>query len=169
MTTYFLVFSAGSVGGHTYYMGVIAVPLAALTGGGLTLLWGAYRAGGRRGWVLPGAVAATVAWGAFLSSEFPSFLPWLAPATGTLALTAVVLLILARPGGNQRGGRIALVGLGASLAAVLLAPAAWAASAARSPSPPRPGSSTPARSAQRVARTARTEAARRPRRRSRRR
>ncbi|GGX47921.1 hypothetical protein GCM10010341_81970 [Streptomyces noursei] len=76
LTTYFLVFSAGSVGGHTYYMGVIAVPLAALAGGGLSLLWGAYRAGGRRGWVLPGAVAATVAWGACLAGEFPSFLPF---------------------------------------------------------------------------------------------
>ncbi|WEB44627.1 glycosyltransferase family 39 protein [Streptomyces yunnanensis] len=126
LTTYFLVFSAGSVGGHTYYMGVIAVPLAALAGGGLSLLWGAYRAGGRRGWVLPGAVAATVAWGAYLAAEFPSFLPWLVPAMGALALIAVVLLVLARPGGTRRGGRVALAGLGASLAAVLLAPGAWA-------------------------------------------
>ncbi|PNE40656.1 glycosyltransferase family 39 protein [Streptomyces noursei] len=126
LTTYFLVFSAGSVSGHTYYMGVIAVPLAALAGGGLSLLWGAYRAGGRRGWVLPGAVAATVAWGAFLAGEFPSFLPWLVPAMGALALIAVVLLVLARPSGTRRGGRIALAGLGASLAAVLLAPGAWA-------------------------------------------
>ncbi|MEK2479241.1 glycosyltransferase family 39 protein [Streptomyces noursei] len=126
LTTYFLVFSAGSVAGHTYYMGVIAVPLAALAGGGLSLLWGAYRAGGRRGWVLPGAVAATVAWGAYLAGEFPSFLPWLVPAMGALALIAVVLLVLARPSGTRRGGRIALAGLGASLAAVLLAPGAWA-------------------------------------------
>ncbi|MEU5302862.1 glycosyltransferase family 39 protein [Streptomyces noursei] len=126
LTTYFLVFSAGSVGGHTYYMGVIAVPLAALAGGGLSLLWGAYRAGGRRGWVLPGAVAATVVWGACLAGEFPSFLPWLVPAMGALALIAVVLLVLARPSGTRCGGRIALAGLGASLAAVLLAPGAWA-------------------------------------------
>ncbi|MCZ0975076.1 glycosyltransferase family 39 protein [Streptomyces albulus] len=84
LATYFLVFSAGSVGGHTYYMGVIAVPLAALTGGGTVALWRAYRAGGRRSWVLPGVVAATAAWGAFLASEFPTFLPWLAPAVGAL-------------------------------------------------------------------------------------
>ncbi|GGU49275.1 hypothetical protein GCM10010211_11750 [Streptomyces albospinus] len=126
LTTYFLVFSAGSVGGHTYYMGVIAVPLAALTGAGVTLLWRAYRAGGRRAWVLPGAVAATAAWGAFLAREFPSFLPWLAPAVGVLGLAAVVLLVLARPGHTRHGGRLALAGLAASLAAVLLAPSAWA-------------------------------------------
>ncbi|MGG2464228.1 ArnT family glycosyltransferase [Streptomyces sp. RGM 3693] len=126
LTTYFLVFSAGSVGGHTYYMGVIAVPLAALTGGGLTLLWRAYRTGGRRAWALPGAVAATVAWGAYLAGEFPSFLPWLAPAVGVLGLAAVALLALARPGGARHGGRLALAGLAASLAALLLAPSAWA-------------------------------------------
>ena len=125
LTTYFLVFSAGSVGGHIYYMGVIAVPLAALAGGGVTLLWHAYRAGGRRAWVLPSAVAATAAWGAYIASGFPSFLPWLAPAVGVLAVAAVVLLVLARTG-VRSGGRLALAGLAASLAAVLFAPSAWA-------------------------------------------
>ncbi|MEU5533748.1 glycosyltransferase family 39 protein [Streptomyces sp. NPDC020362] len=126
LTTYFMVFSAGSVGGHTYYMGVIAVPLAALTGGGVALMWRAYRAGGRRAWVLPAAVAATAAWSAYLAGEFPSFLPWLAPAVGVLGLTAVVLLVVARPGRAATGGRLALAGLAACLAAVLIAPSAWA-------------------------------------------
>ncbi|MER6350813.1 glycosyltransferase family 39 protein [Streptomyces sp. NPDC001634] len=126
LATYFLVFSAGSVGGHTYYMGVIAVPLAALTGGGIALMWRAYRAGGRRAWALPGAVAATAAWSAYLAGEFPSFLPWLEPAVGGLGLAAVVLLVLARPGRTTSAGRLALAGLSASLAAVLIAPGAWA-------------------------------------------
>ncbi|MEV5436891.1 glycosyltransferase family 39 protein [Streptomyces sp. NPDC052682] len=126
LATFFLVFSAGSVGGHTYYMGVIAVPLAALTGGGLAVLWRAYRAGGRRAWALPGAVAATAGWSAYLAGRFPSFLPWLAPVVGALGLTAVVLLVLARPGRTPSGGRLAVAALAASLAAVLLAPGAWA-------------------------------------------
>ncbi|MFF4806120.1 glycosyltransferase family 39 protein [Streptomyces sp. NPDC001351] len=125
LATYFLVFSAGSVGGHTYYMGVIAVPLAALAGGGMTLLWHAYRAGGRRAWVLPSAVAATAAWGAYIASGFPTFLPWLTPAVGVLAVAAIVLLVLARTG-VRSGGRLALAGLAASLAAMLFAPSAWA-------------------------------------------
>ncbi|MEU8587262.1 glycosyltransferase family 39 protein [Streptomyces sp. NPDC048664] len=124
LATYFLVFSAGSVGGHTYYMGVIAVPLAALTGGGVTLMWRAYRAGGPRAWALPAAVAATAAWSAYLAAGFPAFLPWLAPAVCVLGLSAVVLLVLARPG--RARGRLALAGLAASLAAVLIAPSAWA-------------------------------------------
>ncbi|MEV5878295.1 glycosyltransferase family 39 protein [Streptomyces sp. NPDC052101] len=127
LATYFLVFSAGSVGGHTYYMGVIAVPLAALTGGGVAAMWRAYRAGGPRAWVLPGAVAATAAWSAYLADRFPSFLPWLAPVVGLLGLVAVALLVLARPGRTASGGRAALVGLAVSLVAMLIAPSAWAA------------------------------------------
>ena len=126
LVTYFLVFSAGSVGGHTYYMGVIAVPLAALTGGGIALMWRAYRDGGRRAWALPGAVAVTAAWSTYLAGGFPSFLPWLAPAVGVLGLAAVLLLVLARPGRTSHRGRLALAGLVASLAALLIAPSAWA-------------------------------------------
>ncbi|WP_435642431.1 ArnT family glycosyltransferase [Streptomyces sp. H49] len=126
LATYFLVFSAGSVGPHTYYMGVIAVPLAALTGAGTVRLWRAHRAGGRRAWALPGAVAATTAWSAYLAGRFPSFLPWLAPAVAVLGSAAVVLLVLTRPGRPRAGGRLALGGLAASLAALLAAPTAWA-------------------------------------------
>ncbi|MEU9448013.1 glycosyltransferase family 39 protein [Streptomyces sp. NPDC048277] len=126
LATYFLVFSAGSVGGHTYYMGVVAVPLAALTGGGVVQMWRAHRAGGRRAWVLPGAVAATAAWSAYLAGQFPSFLPWLAPLVGVLGLAAIALLAPARPARAPSGGRLALAGLAAALAAVLVAPGAWA-------------------------------------------
>ncbi|MCH5671085.1 ArnT family glycosyltransferase [Streptomyces gilvus] len=126
LAVYFLVFSAGSVAGHTYYMGVIAVPLAALTGAGTVLMWRAYRAGGPRAWVLPGAVAATAGWAAYLAGQFTSFAPWLAPAVGVLAVAALALLVMARPGGRRAGGRLALGGLAAALAALLLAPSAWA-------------------------------------------
>ncbi|KOV64713.1 ArnT family glycosyltransferase [Streptomyces sp. MMG1121] len=126
LALYFLVFSAGSVAGHTYYMGVIAVPLAALTGAGTVLLWRAYRAGGPRAWVLPGAVAATAAWAAYLAGQFPSFVPWLPPAVAVLGLAGLVLLFLARPGRPRAAGRLALAGLAASLAALLIAPSAWA-------------------------------------------
>ncbi|MGW7522136.1 ArnT family glycosyltransferase [Streptomyces sp. NPDC054783] len=126
LAVYFLVFSAGSVGGHTYYMGVIAVPLAALTGAGSVQMWRAHRAGGRRAWALPGAVAATAAWSAYLAGRFPSFLPWLAPAVAVLGIAAVVLLLLARPGRPRAAGHLALAGPAAALAALLLAPSAWA-------------------------------------------
>ncbi|MFI2206164.1 ArnT family glycosyltransferase [Streptomyces sp. NPDC020192] len=126
LALYFLVFSAGSVAGHTYYMGVIAVPLAALTGAGTVLMWRAYRAGGPRAWVLPGAVAATAAWAAYLSGQFPSFVPWLPPTVAVLGLAGLALLLVARPGRPRAGGRLAFAGLAACLAALLIAPSAWA-------------------------------------------
>ncbi|MFG3200582.1 ArnT family glycosyltransferase [Streptomyces sp. NPDC048192] len=126
LALYFLVFSAGSVAGHTYYMGVIAVPLAALTGAGTVLMWRAHRAGGPRAWALPAAVLGTAAWAAYLAGQFRAFLPWLAPAVALLGVAAAGLLILARPGRPHAAGRLALAGLAASLAALLLAPTAWA-------------------------------------------
>ncbi|MCX4747580.1 glycosyltransferase family 39 protein [Kitasatospora sp. NBC_01287] len=132
LAVFFLVFSAGSVGGHSYYMGVIATPLAALSGAGTVLLWQAFRAGGRRAWALPAAVAATTGWAAYLARLYPGFLPWLAPAALGVGALALLLLGLARSTrfGERRIGRlrIATVGLAASLLAMLLAPGAWAAS-----------------------------------------
>ncbi|MGN5381565.1 hypothetical protein ACQ4WX_44070 [Streptomyces lasalocidi] len=71
-------------------------------------------------------MAATAAWAAYLAGQFTSFAPWLAPAVGVLAVAGLVLLFLARPGGQRAGGRFALAGLAAALAALLIAPSAWA-------------------------------------------
>ncbi|MFE9422517.1 ArnT family glycosyltransferase [Kitasatospora sp. NPDC006697] len=123
LAVYFLVFSAGSVGGHSYYMGVIATPLAALAGAGLVLLRQGQWVGGARAWALPAAVAGTALWSAHLAGLYPSFLPWLPPATLVLGGLAVVL-----PAAGRGARRLARAGLAAALGAVLLAPGAWAAS-----------------------------------------
>jgi 4-amino-4-deoxy-L-arabinose transferase-like glycosyltransferase len=123
---FFLVLSAGSVGGHTYYLGVIAAPLAALSGVGTVLLWRAYRSGGRSAWALPATVAATAAWGALLTRAYPTFLPLLAPAVLLLGLVSVVLL--SRPLLRRSGLGGARAGLVLGVAAMLVAPAAWTAS-----------------------------------------
>ncbi|MEV7603418.1 glycosyltransferase family 39 protein [Kitasatospora sp. NPDC089797] len=124
---FFLVFSAGSVGGHSYYMGVIAAPLAVLGGAGTVLLWRGFRAGGARAWALPAAVAGTVLWSAHLAREFPAFLPWLAPTV--IGLGVVALALLAAVALRRVTGRgYARAGLLAGVAAMLVAPGAWAAS-----------------------------------------
>ncbi len=136
LVTYFLVFSAGAVSGHTYYMGVIAVPCAALAGGGVTLLWRAYRKGGRRAWALPVAVGATAAWSASVSAQFSTFQSWLAPASILLGLGAVIALCVGRPGPRRvRAGRVAVVGLLVGLVSMLIAPATWASQVFASGSP----------------------------------
>jgi 4-amino-4-deoxy-L-arabinose transferase-like glycosyltransferase len=129
LATYFLVFSAGAVGRHTYYMGVVGVPLAALFGAGMVQFWRAWRRGTQgRAWALPTAVVSTVAWSAVVAEQFPAFLPWLAPAAVVLGAASLVLLAVSRtdPRGARR--RMAVVGLGVGLAAMLLPSAAWASS-----------------------------------------
>ncbi len=132
LAVFFLAFSAGNIGPHTYYMGVVATALAALSGAGTVLLWRAFREGGRRALALPAALAATVGWGAWLSWRYPAFLPWLALAaiaTGALALAllgASKTALFAERGPGR--ARIAVVGLAAGVAACLVTPAAWAVS-----------------------------------------
>ncbi|MFD7606930.1 ArnT family glycosyltransferase [Streptomyces mirabilis] len=128
LATYFLVFSAGAVGAHTYYMGVVVVPIAALFGGGMVQFWRAWRRGDRaRLWALPTAVGCTVVWSAFVAHQFPAFLPWLAPTAFVLGAGALALLILSRVRAAMPA-RAAVLGVGLGIAAMLLPSAAWASS-----------------------------------------
>jgi 4-amino-4-deoxy-L-arabinose transferase-like glycosyltransferase len=113
---------------HTAYVELLAPPIAALSATGLVMFWQVHRAGGRRAWVLPLAVAAEVAWGVYLSSSYPDFLPWLTPVLILVGAGACVALGAARLSGAYRR-RLALGGLAAALVAVLVAPAAWSLSA----------------------------------------
>jgi hypothetical protein len=133
LAVYAAAFSTGRVA-HTFYVIAVAPAIAALAGGGLVVLWRAYRRGGWQRWLLPVAVAATVAWGFYLSRQFPTFLPWMPPlllALGALSVAVLVTVQLARRG--NRGlrtltARMALAGLATAVVAVLLAPTAWAVS-----------------------------------------
>lgn len=128
LATFFAAFSFGSVTGHTYYMGVVAVALAALSGAGLVRAWESFRGGGRRAWVLPAVITANVVWSAALTLYYPHFLGWLGPAA-----LALCLLALAFAGAGRRLAahrpRLLTASLATGLAAVLLIPAGWSASA----------------------------------------
>ena len=127
LATYGLIFSKMSTIPHTAYMSSLAPPLAALSGAGIVMFWRAYRAAGWRGWVLPLAVAAEVAWAFFLWRDYGGFLPWardLLVAAGAVAVAALVAARLSR----RAGARLVTVALGTGVAAILVAPATWAAS-----------------------------------------
>ena len=126
LATYGLIFSKMSTIPHTAYMSSLAPPLAALSGAGIVMFWRAYRAAGWRGWVLPLAVAAEAAWAFFLGGN-GGFLPWardLLVVAGTVAVVALVAARLSR----RTGARLVTVALGTGVAAILVAPATWAAS-----------------------------------------
>ncbi|WP_225095271.1 glycosyltransferase family 39 protein [Streptomyces sp. CoH27] len=109
--TFFAVFSFGSVTGHTYYMGVVAVAVAALAAAGFVQA--------RRSRVLlPAVLAVNVVWCVSLALRYRHFETWAAPCAAALALVAVALAALRRPAALATG-----------LAAVLLIPAVWSASA----------------------------------------
>ena len=138
LAAFFAAFSVGSVTGHTYYMGVVAVALCALSGPALVRCWHALRVGGPRAWVFPAVIAANVMWCTALTLYYGRFMPWLAPAAGTLCALALVLLAWSGLRGTGRA-RVAAAGLAAGLASILLVPAAWSASAL-SPRYNQPGS-----------------------------
>ncbi|MFF4571591.1 ArnT family glycosyltransferase [Streptomyces sp. NPDC001410] len=110
LATFFLVFSFGSVTGHTYYMGVVAVAVCALAAVGVV------RA--RRSRVLPVVLLANVFWCAALTLWYPRFFVWSAAYAVALGLLALLLAGARRP-----------AALAVGVCAVLLIPAVWSASA----------------------------------------
>jgi len=122
-----LVFSKMTSIPHTAYMATLAPPLAALSAAGITMFWQAHRAGGRRSWILPAAVAAEVAWTLFVWRDYSGFLPW--ARTALLAAGAVSIIVMVAAKLSRRiPTRAAIAGLTAGVLAMLAAPATWAAS-----------------------------------------
>ncbi len=122
-----LVFSKMSNIPHTAYMATLAPPLAALTAGGTTLMWRAYRRGGPRAWALPVAVTAEAAWTWYLSSYDAGFLPWLRWLMLAACVIGVVAMIVGRATGRTRS-RLLAGGLLVGLAGAVATPVAWSAS-----------------------------------------
>jgi 4-amino-4-deoxy-L-arabinose transferase-like glycosyltransferase len=127
LLTYGFIYSMMSVIPHTAYVAALAAPLAALSGTGIVMLSRWYRAGERRGWLLPVTVAAELAWARYLWSGYPDFLApvkWLIAVAGLVAVGTLVVLRFSRPTSR----RLVAAGIAAGAVVMLAAPAAWAAS-----------------------------------------
>ena len=122
-----LIFSKMSTIPHTAYMSSLAPPLAALSAAGLVMFWRYYRAGDARGWMLPVAVAAELAWAVFLWRDYGGFLPWVRTAAIVAGVIAIVVMVMTKLTRRARG-RLATAGLTVGVVAALAAPSAWAAS-----------------------------------------
>jgi 4-amino-4-deoxy-L-arabinose transferase-like glycosyltransferase len=127
LLTFGLIFSKMSTIPHTAYMASLAPPLAALSAAGIVMFWRYYRAGDPRGWLLPVAVAAELAWAAFLWRDYGGFLPWVRTAAVAAGAAAVVVMVAAKLT-RRAQARLATAGLTVGVVAVLAAPSAWAAS-----------------------------------------
>lgn len=132
LAVHFVVFSFSEGTFHPYYTTAMAPAVAALTGGGAVLLFGAYRRSARWSWVLAAAVAATGAWAFVLLNRTPHWYPalrWLVLAGTVLAVANLVAGRLVR----RAGVPFTLAGLTLAVVAGLAGPGAYAASAASSP------------------------------------
>jgi 4-amino-4-deoxy-L-arabinose transferase-like glycosyltransferase len=125
LVIYGLAYSEGEI--HTYYVVTLGPALAAICGAGAMELWRAYRAGGRRAWLLPLAVAGSVVWAIYLAYGYPTYRGWLIPVLAVLGVVAIAALLTAllRP---AVGRRALVLGVVASVLAVSVAPGAWATS-----------------------------------------
>jgi hypothetical protein len=126
LVIYGLAYSEGEI--HTYYVVTLGPALAAICGAGVVELWRAYRAGGRRAWLLPLAVAGSDVWAIYLAYGY-SDVPWLADpgprgtrgrgdrrtsysaaATGRGAASAGARSCGEHPGRERGAGRVGGVG-----------------------------------------------------------
>jgi 4-amino-4-deoxy-L-arabinose transferase-like glycosyltransferase len=147
LATFGFVYSEMNSLPHTAYVASLAPPIAALSGAGIVMFWRWYRAGERRGWIMPLAVAAELAWAVHFWSPYPGFVPWARWPVIIVGTFGVIVLAGAWPSqralrpqlaaaelsaqahtGVRTRTRLAVAGLLAGVAAMLAAPVTWAAS-----------------------------------------
>src|SRR5438105_4135347 len=116
---------------HQYYFTVMAPAIAALFGMGVVTMWQDYRRGGRRGWLLPIALVATMAEQVYILSQSPTWGQGLIPPLIVLGVIAVGALLIARLAPRLHlkapGRRFLVPALTAGVLVLMLAPTAWAA------------------------------------------
>ncbi|MFF5259783.1 ArnT family glycosyltransferase [Actinomadura viridis] len=132
LVVHYVVFSFAEGIFHPYYATAMAPAVAALTGAGVVLLYGAYRRSLAWAWVLPVAVAATGGWSLVLLARTPEWNPWLRRAVAAVTVLAVVALVAGRALGG-RGRRVVVAGLVLTLVAGLAGPAAYVLAGSWSP------------------------------------
>ncbi len=126
LTTAIFFSVAGFV--HQYYMTEMAPAIAAMFGIGLVTMWQDYRRGGWKGWLLPLALAATIAEQIYVLTSYPAWGRVLIPILAVLGILAVLVLVVAKiaPRIGSRT-RLLLPALGIGVLALMITPLVWAA------------------------------------------
>lgn len=118
---------------HPYYTTALAPGIAALTGAGGVMLWGAFRSGDARwSWVLPAGLAVTGVWAIVVLRRATGWNTWLWPTVAVLMVLAIAGLFVLRTASS--GTRVRLLGASvvAAIVAALAGPTAYAVSPALS-------------------------------------
>ena len=116
---------------HQYYMSMMAPAIAALFGIGLVTMWHDYRSGGWRGWLLPVAIAVTIAEQIYILTSYPTWGRLLIPVLILLGVIAVGILVIVRiaPRLSIRAIKVRFLSfaVGIAVLAMLITPTVWAA------------------------------------------
>jgi 4-amino-4-deoxy-L-arabinose transferase-like glycosyltransferase len=133
--TYGLVFSFMKGGMHTYYIIMLAPPLAALTGIGARALWLSFKAGEKKWFLLPLAFLLTVAWQIYIWTGTPHWAQVIWP----LLLLGVGLSVVGLVGlrGAVRDGKLSPrwmpISFVVGLVILFISPTIWSLTAVLAP------------------------------------
>ncbi len=128
LTTAIFFSVAGFV--HQYYMTEMVPAIAALFGIGLVTMWQDYRRGGWKGWLLPLAIAVTIAEQIYVLTSYPAWSRILTPILAILGIVAVLVLVLAKIAPRLRerisNTRVLIPALTIGVLAMMITPIIWA-------------------------------------------
>lgn len=110
---------------HPYYISAMAPFLAALVGVGFTQMAKLYRKDGAAGYLLPIALAATLAVQSAMLLSYPAFSKYLIPAACVLTGVPALVLFIFRAARKDMGKKLVVLCMAAGLAGLLIAPAVW--------------------------------------------
>jgi 4-amino-4-deoxy-L-arabinose transferase-like glycosyltransferase len=128
LTTVIFFSVAGFV--HQYYMTEMVPAIAALFGIGLVMMWQDYRRGGWKGFLLPLAIAVTIAEQIYVLSSYPTWSQILTPILAILGIVAVLTLVLAklapRLTAKISNARVLVPAVAIGVLAMMITPIIWA-------------------------------------------
>jgi 4-amino-4-deoxy-L-arabinose transferase-like glycosyltransferase len=133
--TYTLVFSFMKGGMHTYYIVMLAPPLAALTGIGARTLWTSFIAGEKHWFLLPAAFLLTVAWQVYIWSGYPHWqkVVWPVLLAG-IGLSVIGLTVLRGSVQKEKiSHRWLPLAFGLGLFTLFISPTVWSLTAVLAP------------------------------------
>lgn len=111
---------------HPYYTSILAPGIAALSGIGLHGMWKAYLQPGRKGYVLPAALAANACVQGLLLSYYPSWGRILVPIVCGICITAAAVLAGLKFYRRNSGNAMVKSLVAVCLYALLVGPVLWA-------------------------------------------
>ncbi len=122
---HYLTFAMAEGTMHPYYTTALAPGIAALCGGGGTMLLRAFRADRRWAWALPAGLAVTAVWAVVLLRRASGWNTWLWPAIAVVMALAIAGLLVFRSASGARV-RLLAASLTAAIVAAVAGPAAYA-------------------------------------------